>query len=106
MRLRHALTIFQLGSHHPSLSLALKERAGRSLAFSVLAGALSFASPAAAQIEVDITGGIAQPMPIAVPAMPTPSVANTAAVPPPVTLICRLASSLSIVCQVVETCNV
>jgi len=79
MRLRHALTIFRPGSHHAGLSLALKERAGRSLAFSVLAGALSFASPAAAQIEVDITGGIAQPMPIAVPAMPTPSVANTAA---------------------------
>ncbi|TAK10505.1 MAG: Tol-Pal system protein TolB, partial [Rhizorhabdus sp.] len=37
------------------------------------------AAPAAAQLEVDITGGIAQPMPIAIPGMPTPSVANTPA---------------------------
>ncbi len=37
------------------------------------------ATPAAAQLEVDITGGIAQPMPIAIPAMPTPAVANTPA---------------------------
>ena len=37
------------------------------------------APPAAAQIRVDITGGISQPMPIAIPAMPTPSTVNTAA---------------------------
>lgn len=41
---------------------------------------LSFAAqPLAAQIRVDITGGIAAPMPIAIPAMPTPASANTAA---------------------------
>ena len=48
------------------------------LALSLLSLAL-FAAPAAAQLEVDITGGIAQPMPIAVPGMPTPAVANTPA---------------------------
>ena len=37
------------------------------------------ASPAAAQIEVDITGGISSPMPIAIPAMPTPGAQSTAA---------------------------
>jgi TolB protein len=33
----------------------------------------------AAQVRVDITGGIAAPMPIAIPTMPTPASANTAA---------------------------
>jgi TolB protein len=37
------------------------------------------ATPAAAQIRVDITGGISAPMPIAIPAMPTPAQTNTAA---------------------------
>jgi TolB protein len=44
-----------------------------------LAAAIGLAAPAAAQIEVDINGGIAQPMPIAIPAMPTQVVTNTAA---------------------------
>jgi TolB protein len=35
--------------------------------------------PAAAQIRVDITGGVSAPMPIAIPAMPTPNTVNTAA---------------------------
>jgi len=35
--------------------------------------------PAQAQIRVDITGGISAPMPIAIPAMPTPANADTAA---------------------------
>nr|WP_243843229.1 Tol-Pal system beta propeller repeat protein TolB [Sphingomonas vulcanisoli] len=34
---------------------------------------------AAAPLRVDITGGISQPMPIAIPAMPTPAQADTAA---------------------------
>ncbi len=53
----------------------------RLLAFSlagIFAG-LCVAAPSQAQIRVDITGGISAPMPIAVPAMPTPAVANTAA---------------------------
>ncbi|WP_066476466.1 MULTISPECIES: Tol-Pal system beta propeller repeat protein TolB [unclassified Sphingomonas] len=37
------------------------------------------ATPAFAQVEVDIVGGISAPMPIAIPPMPTPSVASTAA---------------------------
>jgi TolB protein len=37
------------------------------------------AGPAFAQIRVDITGGISQPMPIAIPAMPTPATTPTAA---------------------------
>ena len=37
------------------------------------------ASPLAAQIRVDITGGISAPMPIAIPVMPTPAAAGTAA---------------------------
>ncbi len=37
------------------------------------------AAPADAQIRVDITGGIASPMPIAIPVMPTPATAATAA---------------------------
>lgn len=41
--------------------------------------ALLLAAPAAAQIRVDISGGISAPMPIAIPAMPTPAVAPTAA---------------------------
>ena len=44
----------------------------------LLAFALA-AAPAAAQIRVDISGGISQPMPIAIPVMPTPAAANTAA---------------------------
>jgi TolB protein len=40
---------------------------------------LIVATPAVAQLEVDINGGIAQPMPIAIPGMPTPAVANTPA---------------------------
>ena len=45
----------------------------------VLLAALLLATPAAAQIRVDITGGISAPMPIAIPAMPTPAPASTAA---------------------------
>jgi len=37
------------------------------------------ASPLAAQIRVDITGGISAPMPIAIPVMPTPAAAGTQA---------------------------
>ncbi len=38
------------------------------------------AAPAAfAQVEVDIEGGISEPLPIAVPVMPTPQVASTPA---------------------------
>nr|WP_238995721.1 Tol-Pal system beta propeller repeat protein TolB [Sphingomonas solaris] len=50
-------------------------------ALSPLLGLLAFglAVPAAAQIRVDITGGISQPMPIAVPVMPTPNSVSTAA---------------------------
>jgi TolB protein len=44
-----------------------------------LLAALLVATPAAAQIRVDITGGISQPMPIAIPAMPTPAATGTAA---------------------------
>ena len=49
--------------------------------FALLLPALLAASSAFAQapIHVDITGGIAQPMPIAIPPMPTPSPAATAA---------------------------
>ena len=36
-------------------------------------------APASAQIRVDISGGISAPMPIAIPAMPTPAVSATAA---------------------------
>ena len=42
-------------------------------------GVLLCGAPAAAQIRVDISGGISSPMPIAVPAMPTPSSVSTAA---------------------------
>jgi TolB protein len=46
----------------------------------ILALAAFIAAPAAAQsIRVDITGGIAAPMPIAIPAMPTPAPQQTAA---------------------------
>ena len=50
------------------------------LASSALA-AVAAAVPAMAQapIRVDITGGISQPMPIAIPAMPTPATVSTAA---------------------------
>ncbi|USI73311.1 Tol-Pal system beta propeller repeat protein TolB [Sphingomonas morindae] len=41
--------------------------------------ALAAATPGAAQIRVDITGGISAPMPIAIPAMPTPQAAATPA---------------------------
>lgn len=41
--------------------------------------ALLLSLPATAQIRVDITGGISAPMPIAIPAMPTPAIASTAA---------------------------
>ena len=41
--------------------------------------ALLAATPAAAQVRVDITGGVAQPMPIAVPVMPTPAPVGTPA---------------------------
>lgn len=44
-----------------------------------MVAALILAVPANAQIRVDITGGISAPMPIAVPAMPTPAAAKTAA---------------------------
>ena len=44
-----------------------------------IAGAILLAGPAAAQIRVDINGGITAPMPIAIPAMPTPAVVQTAA---------------------------
>ena len=44
-----------------------------------LIGALALGGPAAAQIRVDINGGIAAPMPIAIPAMPTPAITPTAA---------------------------
>jgi len=67
------------------------------VAFAILAVAAAAALPASAQqppqppaaqsapgqpggpIRVDITGGIASPMPIAIPVMPTPAVASTAA---------------------------
>ena len=41
--------------------------------------ALVAAGPAAAQVEVDVVGGISAPMPIAIPAMPAVAPANTAA---------------------------
>ena len=41
--------------------------------------ALLFATPAAAQVEVDVEGGISAPMPIAIPPMPTPQPQQTAA---------------------------
>nr|WP_157215022.1 Tol-Pal system beta propeller repeat protein TolB [Sphingomonas formosensis] len=41
--------------------------------------AIVSAVPAAAQIQVDINGGVSAPMPIAIPKMPTPATANTAA---------------------------
>ena len=44
-----------------------------------VAAAFVLAVPAAAQVEVDIEGGISAPMPIAVPAMPTPAAQSTAA---------------------------
>ena len=37
------------------------------------------AVPAAAQVEVDVVGGISEPMPIVIPAMPTPGVQQTPA---------------------------
>ncbi|WP_294337084.1 Tol-Pal system beta propeller repeat protein TolB [uncultured Sphingomonas sp.] len=47
----------------------------------LLALGASLTTPAAAQVEVDVTGGasVGQPMPIAVPAMPTPNPQSTAA---------------------------
>ena len=45
--------------------------------FSALGAAL--ATPAAAQVEVDVVGGISAPMPIAIPPMPTPGIQNTPA---------------------------
>ncbi|PZO90137.1 MAG: Tol-Pal system protein TolB [Sphingomonas sanxanigenens] len=42
-------------------------------------GSLALGSPARAQIEVDVTGGISSPMPIAIPPMPTPAPQPTAA---------------------------
>ena len=50
-------------------------RAGVIIGGLALCGAVS----ASAQIKVDITGGISQPMPIAIPAMPTPQQASTPA---------------------------
>ncbi|HEY0445979.1 MAG TPA: Tol-Pal system beta propeller repeat protein TolB [Allosphingosinicella sp.] len=48
--------------------------------FGLFALLIALAAPAAAQpIRVDITGGIAAPMPIAIPVMPTPASANTPA---------------------------
>ncbi len=41
--------------------------------------ALLLATPAAAQVEVDVEGGISAPMPIAIPPMPTPNPQSTAA---------------------------
>src|SRR3954454_20743870 len=38
---------------------------------------LAIAAPASSQIKVDITGGLSQPMPIAIPAMPTPAQTST-----------------------------
>ncbi len=58
---------------------ALMETMMRSLAPLTLALGLAIAAPAAAQIRVDITGGISQPMPIAIPQMPTPAAVATAA---------------------------
>ncbi|MHA6723543.1 Tol-Pal system beta propeller repeat protein TolB [Sphingomonas sp. RS2018] len=44
------------------------------------AAAVTFiATPAAAQVEVDVVGGISEPLTIAIPAMPTPAVQTTAA---------------------------
>ena len=46
----------------------------------VLAGVLTLlATPAIAQVEVDVVGGISAPMPIAIPAMPTPNPQQTPA---------------------------
>ncbi|WP_242653488.1 Tol-Pal system beta propeller repeat protein TolB [Sphingomonas jatrophae] len=45
----------------------------------MLAAAALFATPAAAQLRVDVSGGIAQPMPIAIPVMPTPAATGTPA---------------------------
>ncbi len=45
----------------------------------LLALLAAIAAPAAAQLQVDVTGGIAAPMPIAIPAMPTPVPATTPA---------------------------
>ncbi|WNO55114.1 Tol-Pal system beta propeller repeat protein TolB [Stakelama saccharophila] len=41
--------------------------------------ALLIAAPAAAQVEVDVVGGISEPMPIAIPPMPAAAPAQTAA---------------------------
>ena len=41
--------------------------------------ALFLSTPALAQVEVDVEGGISAPMPIAIPAMPTPQPQQTAA---------------------------
>ena len=49
------------------------------LATAALGLSLGVAAPAFAQVEVDIEGGISEPMPIAVPVMPTPSNVGTAA---------------------------
>ncbi|HWL47716.1 MAG TPA: Tol-Pal system beta propeller repeat protein TolB [Sphingomonadaceae bacterium] len=58
----------------------MKPAALLALASTALLGAV-LAAPAVAQapIRVDITGGISQPMPIAIPAMPTPAPVATAA---------------------------
>ena len=51
----------------------------RLAALATAALGLGLAAPAFAQVEVDIEGGISDPMPIAVPVMPTPSDVSTAA---------------------------
>lgn len=58
----------------------MKPAALLALASTALVAVLA-AAPASAQapIRVDITGGISQPMPIAIPAMPTPAPVSTAA---------------------------
>ncbi len=45
----------------------------------LMLSAIALSAPVEAQIEVDINGGISQPMPIAIPTMATPAVANTPA---------------------------
>ncbi len=49
------------------------------LASAALALALAASAPAVAQIRVDIAGGISAPMPIAIPALPTPAATATPA---------------------------
>src|ERR1700753_2407864 len=57
-------------------------RALKALALPLLLGAVGSSTaqtPAGQRLVVDITGGISQPMPIAIPAMPTPAQASTSA---------------------------